>query len=48
MLLRILEEIGTSGSKYHLAAGKVIDVSETEAERLLEAYPEAIEIVEEE
>lgn len=39
MKLAVVKEVGKSGEGYHLAVGKVIEVSEEEAERLQEEYP---------
>ncbi len=41
--LLVVQEIGKNGEGYHLAAGKVIEVSEDEAQRLQEAYPGCLE-----
>ena len=39
ILIEAVKEVGESGKGYHLAKGKVIEVSEEERERLEELYP---------
>lgn len=41
--LLVVKEVGKSGEGYHLAVGKVIEVSEEEAERLQAEFPECLQ-----
>lgn len=43
MLLITVKEVGVSGQGYHLANGKVIEVTDEEAERLEALYPGCFE-----
>ena len=39
ILIEAVKEVGESGKGYHLAVGKVIEVTEEEREKLEELYP---------
>lgn len=45
MLLKVIKEVGQSGGDYHLAVGKVIEVSEAEAQKLQADWPGCLEEV---